>query len=99
MKFILEDLDDTLSTHSGLGLIGLLLSKTELSKRFSSLKVPEIKSNPTIINGDVIKSYMGILCQGKNDFDYIDPFRNDSFFSRALDIKKRYLRAQLYANG
>ena len=47
MKFILEDSDDTLSTHSGSGLIGLLLSKTELSKRYSSLNVPEIKSNPS----------------------------------------------------
>jgi hypothetical protein len=27
MNFILEDSDETLSTHSGLSLIGLLLSK------------------------------------------------------------------------
>ncbi|WP_218839253.1 hypothetical protein [Evansella halocellulosilytica] len=27
MKFILEDSDETLSTHSGLGLMGVLLSK------------------------------------------------------------------------
>ncbi len=40
MKFILEDSDETLSTHSGLGLIGLLLSKTEVSTRLTILKVP-----------------------------------------------------------
>lgn len=86
MKFILESSDETLSTHSGLGLIGLLLSKTELSKRFSNLQVPEIKSVPSITNGNVIKSYIGILCQSKNDFDYIEPFRDDPFFYRALGI-------------
>ncbi|WP_142303617.1 hypothetical protein [Evansella halocellulosilytica] len=37
MKFILEASDETLSTHSGLGLISLLLSKTELSTRLTSL--------------------------------------------------------------
>lgn len=87
MKFILEDSDETLSTHSGLGLIGLLLSKTKLSKRFSNLKVPEINSSPSITNGDIITSYIGILCQSKNDFDCIEPFRDDPFFYRALGIK------------
>lgn len=29
MEFILEASDETLSTHSGLGLIGLLLSKNK----------------------------------------------------------------------
>lgn len=87
VKFILEDSDDTLTTHSGLGLIGLLLSKTKFYKRFSSLKVPEIKSSPAILNGDVTTSYVGLLCQGKNDFDYIEQFRDDPFFYRALDIQ------------
>ncbi|WP_096188105.1 hypothetical protein [Evansella halocellulosilytica] len=65
MKFILEASDETLSTHSGLGLIGLLLSKTELSTRLTSLNVPEMKSAPAIRNGDVITSYIWILSQSE----------------------------------
>lgn len=87
VKFILEDSDDTLTTHSGLGLIGLLLSKTKFHKRFTALKVPEIKSSPAILNGDVMTSYVGLLCQSKNDFDYIEPFREDPFFYRALGVE------------
>ena len=80
MEFIIESSDDTLSTHSGLCLIGLLLSKTELYERLSDIQVPVIKSVSYITNGDIIKSYIGILCQSKNDFDYIDPFPGRSFF-------------------
>lgn len=87
VKFILEDSDEALTTHSGLGLIGLLLSKTNFHKRFSSLKIPEIKSSPDIVNGDVTTSYVGLLCQSKNDFDHIEPFRDDPFFYRALGIQ------------
>ncbi|WP_243293181.1 IS1380 family transposase [Bacillus sp. FJAT-47783] len=87
VKFILEDSDETLSTHSGLGLIGLLLSKTKLSKRFSNLKVPNIKSFPSISTGDVMTSYIGILSQMKNDFEDIEPFRDDPFFCRALGVQ------------
>lgn len=88
MKFILENSDDTLTTHSGLGLVGLLLSKTKLHKRFSTLKVPEIKTSPNIVHGDVVTSYVGLLCQSKNDFDYIEQFRDDPFFYLALGIEE-----------
>lgn len=87
VKFILENSDETLTTHSGLGLVGLILSKSELYNRFSLLKIPEIRTIPEIQNGDVIHSYIGILAQGKNDFEYIEAFREDPFFTYALDIQ------------
>lgn len=87
MKFILEDSDETLTTHSGLGLIGLLLSKTKIKQRLNEIIIPKIKSTPDITNGDLAVSYLGLLCQGKNDFDHIEPFREDPFFRLALDLK------------
>lgn len=87
MKFILENSDETLTTHSGLGLIGLLLSKTRIKQRFNEIVLPKIKSVPDITHGDVVISYLGLLCQGKNDYDHIEPFRNDSFFRLALELK------------
>ena len=44
MKFILEASDDSLTTQSGLGVIGLLLSKTKLSQRFNAVHIPAIKT-------------------------------------------------------
>ena len=58
-----------------------------MHKRFTSLKIPEIRSIPGIQNGDFIHSYIGLLSQSKNDFEYIEAFREDPFFSLALDIQ------------
>jgi hypothetical protein len=37
-------------------------------------------------NRDIAYSYLGLLCQGKSDFDHIEPFREDEFFFAALQI-------------
>ncbi len=34
-----------------------------------------------------MKSYLGLLCQGKSDFDHIEPFRQDDAFAISLDIQ------------
>jgi hypothetical protein len=40
--------------------------------------------NPDIKNGDIAIAYIGLLCQGKNDFDSIEIFRQDPFFKTSL---------------
>jgi len=85
MRYLLEQSDETLTTHSGLALVGLLLSKTELEKKLSRKPLPD-RTAPTISHFDIIASYIGLLCQGKSDFDHIVPFRQDPFFSQALMI-------------
>lgn len=88
MKFILESSDETLTTHSGLALIGLLLSKTNLNNRLNEIKIPEIKSTPSVPNSDAAKAYIGLLSQSKNDFDRIEEFRDDDFFKLALQLRE-----------
>lgn len=86
MKYLLEQSDELLTTHSGLALVGVLLSQTKLSQRLNPMVFPGALC-PRIQNGDVVKSYIGLLCQGKNDFDHIEQFRNDKFFAQSLMIK------------
>lgn len=85
MRYLLEQSDETLTTHSGLSLVGLLLAKTELEKKLSRMPLSD-RMAPTISHFDIIASYIGLLCQGKSDFDHIEPFRQDPFFSQALLI-------------
>jgi hypothetical protein len=54
---------------------------------FNMLKVPD-NLNPAISHSSVLKSYIGLLCQGKNDYDHIEAYRDDDFFEMALDIEK-----------
>lgn len=86
VRFNLDQSMETLTAHSGLALIGLLLSHTRISKRLIKYKLPAVH-NPTVSHPDVLYAYLGLLCQGKSDFDHIEPFREDKFFAKALGIK------------
>lgn len=85
MRFELEQSDESLTTHSGLALIGLLLAKTDLAARLNGT-CPAESGNYEISHADVVYSYLGLLAQGKSDFDHIEPFRDDPFFAKALSI-------------
>jgi hypothetical protein len=86
MKFQFVQTNDLLlTTHTGLTSVGSLLAHTNLTKRLNHTKVGDVKV-PLHSHGDVMKSYLGLLCQGKSDFDAIEPFRKDEFFRLALDI-------------
>jgi hypothetical protein len=39
-----------------------------------------------VANSDILKSYLALLCLGKNDFDAIENFRANAFFIRALGL-------------
>ncbi len=86
MRYLLEQSDETLATHSGLALVGMMLDRTELKKRLNRMPLPD-RGEPEISNFDVAASYLGLLCQGKSDFDHIEPFREDPFFSQSLMIE------------
>ncbi len=85
MCFMIEESDETITTHSGLSLIGLLLNRTHLGSRLNKATLPGI-GTPDVSNRNVPYSYLGLLCQGKSEFDYIEPFHEDDFFSTALEI-------------
>lgn len=85
--FEIEQGNEDLTTHSGLALIGALLSNTKIKTRLNKTMATEQKK-PHISNGSVGIAYIGLLCQGKSDFDHIEPFREDNFFSIALNIKE-----------
>lgn len=86
MKYLIEQSTEDLTSHSGLALVGALIAKTKLNQRLNQVLFPDNPA-PLITNGDIAKAYIGLLCQGKNDFDHIEPFREDRFFSQSLRIK------------
>jgi hypothetical protein len=75
--------DEHLSSHSGLGLIGALLSKTCINERVDQIP---IVNKPPISNGDTVRAMIGLCCLGKPDFDAVEPMREQPFFVKALGI-------------
>lgn len=85
MKFLLKQSEEELTTYSGMALVGALLAKTNLYKRLKQTKLSGVIA-PDLSHGDIAFSYIGLLCQGKNDFDAIEEFRKDQFFRKALHV-------------
>ncbi len=81
--FIIKKLPYELTSNAGLALVGQYLKRLEINQRIDT-KYP--LSGKGIANRDIVKSYLGLLVQGKNDFDAIEVFRGNAFFSRALGI-------------
>jgi hypothetical protein len=74
---------DTLTSHSGLALVGRALRHTCLDR---DLKAIPLRHG--IAHADCVKSYVGLLCTAKSDFDAIENKRRDAFFKRALGVGK-----------
>ena len=82
MEFILEASDETLSTHSGLGLIGLLLSKTNVYKRLSHIfyRALDIKKVPS---SSTLRQRMNQIATKREDWKPI-------FLEEPVDLIKQF---------
>jgi hypothetical protein len=84
--FTIEQSDQEFYTsQSGMALVGLAIN------RYTTLATRVTKAAPCqgIATADVLRSYLGLLCQGKSDFAAIRPFfEDDEFFRAALGLEK-----------
>lgn len=88
MKFKIEFGNERLITPTGLALAGLLLNKTRIKTRIDTMKLKDIKK-PHLKNSDILIPYIGLLCQGKSDFDNIVEMHEDKeFYTYALNVDK-----------
>jgi hypothetical protein len=79
--------DEHLSSHSGLALIGALLERTRLKDRIAQKELTGC-SEPEISHRDIVYAMIGLLCIGKPNYDAIELFRSDPFFSRSLGMER-----------
>jgi Transposase DDE domain group 1 len=82
-QFIVKQLDYDLTPVAGLALVGHHLKR--LAPVFKQIdQALPVKSG--VSNSDILRSYLGLLVQGKSDFDAIENFRGDAFFKQALGV-------------
>ena len=82
--FIIEQSDTEFYTsHSGLALVGLCINRFTTLMTTLRAMIPLRHGIP---HSDIIKSYVGLLCLGKSDFEAVENVRSDRFFKESLDI-------------
>ncbi|MDG0835131.1 IS1380 family transposase, partial [Pelomonas saccharophila] len=82
-KLIVQQLDYDLTPVAGLALVGHYLKAVQPVLARLDKALP-LKTG--VANSDIVRSYLGLLVQGKSDFDAIENFRSDAFFKQALGI-------------
>jgi hypothetical protein len=83
-RFILEQSNDEFYTsHSGLALVGACINHySDLGRTLGQVG----KGSDHITEIDIIRSYLGLLCLGKSDYQAITAKRDDEYFKQALGI-------------
>ena len=79
---IVQSDTDTTTSHAGLALVGRALGVTSLAADLAAIPLRH-----GIAHADCVRSYVGLLCTGKSDFDAIENKRDDEFFATALGIQ------------
>jgi hypothetical protein len=82
---ILRRLPYNLTAHSGLALAGELLSRCAQINQVFDTAYPVRAGG--VRTSDLLRSYVGLLCQGKSDFDAIERYRQDPCFARLLQVQ------------
>ena len=84
-QLIVKQLDYDLTPVAGLALAGHYLKS--MAPVFEQIdKALPVRGG--VDTSDVVRSYLGLLVQGKSDFDAIENFRGDAFFKQALGIRQ-----------
>ena len=86
--FSIEFTNERIISPSGLAIVGGMLGKSDLVNRLNHIPVDEQKrSQPQIKNGDIALTYIGLLTQGKTQFEAVKEMADDpEYFKTALGI-------------
>lgn len=81
--------NERIITPSGLGIIGGMLGKSDFVKRCNRIPVEKKRSEPQIKNGDILLTYIGLLCQAKTEFEAVNEMKDDpAYYKDALGIAR-----------
>lgn len=85
-RFIITASEADLTSHAGLGLIGMALhERTNLGA--DAQAVSPLRSD-AVSHASILSCYIALLCLGKSDFEAINGFREDAYFVEALALDR-----------
>jgi len=83
--FRLEQTHQEITSHAGIALIGKAIEKFTALTQLIDQALPKRHGTPT---SDMIKTFLGLMAEGKNDFEAINNVRDDRFFHQALGLQQ-----------
>lgn len=88
-NIIVEFTNERIIPASGLAVVGALLGKSDFAKKLNRMDVTKNRSQHQIKNGDIILTYIGMLCMGKPYFEAVHEMDDDKeFYKAALGITR-----------
>ena len=86
-RIVIELTNERIIPASGLAVVGALLGKSDFIKKPNRMDVTANRSQHQIKNGDIVLTYLGMLCMGKPYFEAVHEMDDDKEFYRlALGI-------------
>lgn len=87
--------NERLITPSGLSIVGGMLGKSNFVKRCNRIPIEKKRSEPQIKDGDILLTYIGLLCQGKTDYEAVEEMEDDrDYYETALGVTRRIPSAE-----
>ena len=84
-NIIVEFTNERIIPASGLAIVGALLGKSGFIKKLNRMDVTSDRSQHQIKNGDIVLTYLGMLCMGKPYFEAVHEMDDDKdFYKTAL---------------
>ena len=84
-NIIVEFTNERIIPASGLAVVGALLGKSGFIKKLNRMDVTSDRSQHQIKNGDIVLTYLGMLCMGKPYFEAVHEMDDDKdFYKTAL---------------
>ena len=88
-NIIVEFTNERIIPAGGLSVVGALLGKRDFVKKLNRMDVTKNRSQHQIKNGDILLTYLGMLCMGKPYFEAVHEMDDDKeFYKAALGITR-----------
>ena len=83
----IEFTNERIIPSGGLAVVGAILGKSDFVKKLNRMDVTKNRSQHQIKNGDILLTYIGMLCMGKPQFDAVREMEdNPEFYKYALGV-------------
>lgn len=87
MKYKVERSNEEINSTGGISLVGRIISVASILKKVNDLKINGIKKG-LISHGNILKSMVGLFCEGRSEYADIEQHKNDVVFSESLGLER-----------